>query len=69
MNETENMFTRIITRVWSDKAEKVPFSEVRKTINYNLAATPIATRVFESRKKNIKQSVNYLYRFWYSCLT
>ena len=51
MNGTENIFTRIITRVWSDKAEKIPFSEVRKTINYSLAATTLATRVFESGKE------------------
>ena len=51
MNGTENMFTRIITCVWSVKAEKVPFSEVRKTINYSLAATTLATRVFESGKE------------------
>ena len=69
MNGTENMFTRIITSVWSDKSEKMPFSEVRKTINYSLTATTLATRVFESGKKIIEQSVNYLYRFSYSCLT
>ena len=55
MNGTENMFTRIITRVWSDKAEKMPFSGVRKTINYRLAAMTLAKRVFESVSKLLIQ--------------
>ena len=59
MNGTENMFTRIVTRVWSDKAEKMLFSEVRKTIkllNYSLAATTLATRVFKSGKEKTLSS-------------
>ena len=53
MNGTENMFTRYITRVWSDKTEKIPFPEVRnrKTINCSLAATTLVTRGFESGKE------------------
>ena len=34
MNGTENMFTRIITRVWSDKAEKKSIFRGQK--NYKL---------------------------------
>ena len=56
MNETENMLTRIITGVWSDKAEKMPFSEVRKSKNYSLAATTQAKRVLESGKEKTLSS-------------
>ena len=54
MDATENMLTRIITRVWPEKADKLklPFSEVRKTIDHSLAATTLFTRVFESGKKH-----------------
>ena len=56
MNGTENMLTHIITCVWLEKLKKMPFSEVKKTINYSLAATTQAKRVLESGKEKTLSS-------------
>ena len=51
MIATENMLMRIITHVWSEKAEKIPIFGGSKKL-YILAATSLATKVYESGKKH-----------------
>ena len=44
MNATENILLTGFKRlIWEEKAEKLPFSEVIKTINHSLAATALAS--------------------------
>ena len=42
MDATGNMLTGIIKRLLSEKADKLPFSEVRKNLSHSLVATTLA---------------------------